>query len=365
VNALPSGAPANADYEALIRLAREVADDLLERYYGLRIEKALDLHTRGGFDLAVAQLSAELRRHSSAAEAEALRIALRVLDVDWHRTTAGQRRDLVARSMADAGRATAAVPGQVQAVFGRQADRILAATRRDAREHQHLAISANFNAFDRRIIHHAANSQTLFVTDEYGRRQEEAGRRARDIVARGLEHGLGNDDISRDLQQELEAVLTGRGGSYWDIVASAFTANSRSYGQMSSYAEAGIQRYQISAVLDEATTAICRFMDGKVFSVANALARFEHVERLAAPNDIKAAVPWVREGMDKTSGRRRLYVARGEDEVLVAEVVRSGVGQRDDRGEYASARSEHELSALGVTAPPFHGRCRSSSTPLF
>jgi hypothetical protein len=357
----PCSSSEPAEYEALIRGAREVADDLLERYFGLPVEKALDLHTRGGFDLAVARLAAELRRETTQADAEALRVAMRVLDVEWRQTSAEQRRQLVAQAMLEAGRATALVPKRVKVVFGRKADHILAATRRDARGRQRLAIGADFNAIDQRVVAHAASSQALFVTDEYGRRHEEAGQQARSVVARGLEQGLGGDDIAVALQEQLGRVLIGRSARYWDIVASAFTASTRSYGQMSSYAEAGIERYRVSAVLDEATTDTCRFLDGKVLSVRSALDRFDQVERLTDPAAIKGAVPWVREGIDEATGRRRLFVSREGERHHLAEVVRSGMGARDDRGEFARGITESQLDALGVGLPPFHGHCRTST----
>lgn len=354
---------APVEYEHLVVSAREAAEHLLERYFGLAIEKAIDLSTRGGFDLAVARLSAELSRHTAAADADALRAALRGLDVDWKHTSAVQRRELVAAAMAAARRATAKVPAKVEVVFGRQADHIVAATREDARRRHRLTIGAEFNAFDRRIVRYVARSQSLFVTGEYGRRHQEAERRAHEVVALGLEQGLGRDDIARDLHNALGRVLTGRSSAYWDVVAGAFTGTSRSYGQMSSYAEAGIHRYQISAVLDEATTTICRMMDGRTFAVSDALDLFDRVERLEDPRAIKATVPWVREGTDKTTGRGRLFVNRGGENVLIADVTRSGAGRRDDRGEFVGARSERELAQLGVTYPPFHGRCRSSTAP--
>ncbi len=360
----PCSSPEPAEYEALIRGAREVADDLLEHYLGLPVQKALELHTRGGFDLAVARLAAELRRETTQADTEALRIAVRVLDVDWRQTSAEQRRQLVAQAMVEAGRATAPVPKRVKVVFGRKADQILAATRRDARGRQRLSIGADFNAVDRRVVTHAASSQALFVTDEYGRRYDEAGQRARSVVARGLEQGLGRDDIAVDLQEQLGQVLIGRSARYWDLVASAFTASTRSYGQMSSYAEAGIERYRVSAVLDEATTNACRFLDGKVLSVRAALDRFDQVERLTDPAAIKGALPWVREGIDEATARRGLFITRGEERHQLAEVVRSGTGARDDRGEFARGMAESQLDALGIGLPPYHGHCRTTTWAL-
>lgn len=103
---------------------------------------------------------------------------------------------------------------------------------------------------------------------------------------------------------------------------------------------------------------ICRMMHGKVFSVRSALAGFDRVERLSDPGDVKRASPWVRQKggvlfVEHTSGRHEL-----------AEVVRSGVGARDDVGEFRSRVDDDALGDLIGSGPPFHGLCRSSSRPV-
>jgi hypothetical protein len=82
---------------------------------------------------------------------------------------------------------------------------VVTATRTDARRGQRLAIGAEFNAIDRRVIAHVTSSQGNFVRDEYGRRIEGFGEEARRIVATGLEEGLGRDDITQALEQAARA----------------------------------------------------------------------------------------------------------------------------------------------------------------
>ncbi|NLH81130.1 MAG: head morphogenesis protein [Phyllobacteriaceae bacterium] len=358
------GGPAGADEMLLASRARAAADDLLSGWLRLPVDKAMDLGTPRGFDRAVAALAAQLRARASASDDAAVREAVRVLDVDWRSTTAQQRSALVAQALEAAGRRTAAVPRAVQAVFGKAAIEVVGATREGARGRQRLAIAGDFNALDRRIVRHLTTSQANFVRDEYGRRHEVFGEQARRIVADGLEAGLGREDIARDLAEAAQAVIAGRGSFYWEVVAGAFVANGRSFAQMSAFAEAGIQRYEISAVLDEHTTEICRYLDGKQFEVGDALGRFDRIESLDDPEDIKAAQPWVREALDPETGRKVLYVESGGRNVPIAEVTRSAVGTRDDRGEFARGRSERELMDLGVSFPPYHGLCRSSALPV-
>ena len=130
----------------------------------------------------------QLRRATGRADVDAVREAIAVLDVDWARTTAAERRRLVSEAMAAAGRChgdrACAHRGSVQ----RRRAGVVAATRTDARRSQRLAIGAEFNAVDRRVVAHVTSSQGNFVRDEYGRRipRGSAGTLRR-IVAAGLE----------------------------------------------------------------------------------------------------------------------------------------------------------------------------------
>lgn len=338
--------------------ARVFADELLEQVLRLPIAKAMDLGSPQGFDRASTLLAARLRRSAALAEVDALREAVAVLDVDWGRTTAAQRRRLVAESLVAAGRSTALIPQRIRAPLGEAATAVINATRTHSRQVQELAIGARFNALDKRVARHIVNAQGLFVRDEYGRRLDVFGREARQVVASGLERGLGRVDIAGELETAARAVLIDRAPFYWEIVASAFIGQGRSFAQVSSYAEAGIRRYRIEAVLDERTTHICRFLHGKKFAVADALRKFEQAERLEQPEDIKRLLPWVRE---RVEGDRLTLHGAG---VSIADVTRSAVGSRDDAGEFLPRVSDSRLGDLGLGFPPFHGLCRTTTVGL-
>ncbi|HEU4409100.1 MAG TPA: minor capsid protein [Polyangiaceae bacterium] len=355
-------APDGADGFALVAAAREAADELLGRL-GVPVAKALDLSSPRGFDRAVVAFADELRRQAAPADVEALRAAVAVLDVDWRRTTPEGRRRLVAEATARAARATEGVPRSLEATFGRAAERVVGAMRGELRRRQGLAVAADFNAVDRRVVAYARTSQTGFVRDAYGRRHAALSAEARRLVAEGLAQGLGQGDLAETLAGAARRHLVERARPYWDLVASAFVGNARAYGQVSAYAEAGVERYVLRAVLDEVTTPQCRFLDGKVFAVRDALARFERLESAEAPEAIVDLRPWLREGPDPDGGGRRLYVRRGGERVTVARVVRSGAGARDDRGAFAGDPGERALSGFGLDLPPFHAHCRTTTTP--
>lgn len=344
---------------ALVHAARQSADEILERYLRVRLRKAFDLGNPRGFDRAVASLATLLGSQAAASDDAAVRAAVAALDVDWALTAPGQRSALITQALEAAGRRTAALPRTLSATFGDAANEVVAATRDATRRGQGLAIGADFNALDGRIIRHLSTSQANYVRDEYGRRNAAFRERARQIVSDGLEAGLGRADIARDLEAAAKDIIAGRSSFYWETVAGSFVSRGRSFAQLSSYAEAGIDRYIIEAVLDERTTEICRFLDGKTFSVESGLGTFEHVE--ANPDSVKELTPWVRDGVD-SSGRQVMYVDRGGGHTRrVAIVERPGLGARDARGSYSAGLSTARLQEIGVSFPPYHGLCRSST----
>jgi len=347
--------------EALVSAGRAAADDVLE-LLRVPIAKAMDLSTPKGFDGAVARLGAELRRHAHLPERDAVRAAIGVLDVDWHATTPAQRAGLLRAAQAATGRAVAPVAPRVEATFGRAAEAVVRATRGDARGRQRLAIGADFNALDRGAIAHVTRSNLLFVRDEYGQRLEAFGQRVRAVVGRGLAEGLGRADIAERIAEAATEALVARSKGYWEVVAGSFVGESRSLSQISAYAEAGIERYVIMAVLDEHTTDTCRFLDGKVIATADALRTLERLETATNPLALKTLRPWVRERVGEDGGRT-LEVGKGEGATVLAVVTRSGRGVADDRGEYHRALTGRELAPAGVGFPPFHGLCRSTSAP--
>lgn len=202
------------------------------------------------------------------------------------------------------------------------------------------------------------------MRDEYGRRLDAFGEQARAIVAAGLEQGLGRDDIAADLERAARAALVEL--FYWEVVASSFISQGRSFAQMSSYAEAGIQRYRIEAVVDEQTTNICRFLHGKTSSIADALRR-DRIEQLEDPEAIgsrgraQQVMPWVREAQNRETGRTRLYVDAVAGRFDLAEITRPALGARDDRGDFRPLASDGALNEVGIGFPPYHGLCRSTT----
>lgn len=345
-----------------LRAGAEAASSLLAGCCHLHpVTKAINLGNKAGFDRAVAEFASALRRLAEEPELEAIQEAIKVLDVEWRGTTAAQRSALVTAAMVAAGRALAMVPSRHEVVVAAQARDVVAAGRDDAR--RFLTIGADFNSVDKRIVEHLKASHVLYVTDEYGRRIDAFGKTARDIVAEGAELGIGRGDIGGRLRNAATEDLASRSKAYWEVVAGAFTARGRTFGQISGYAEAGIERFRVEAVLDEATTNICRMLHGSEFTVASGLKAFADAEGLGDPEGIKGAAPWVRETRN-ADGTTELWVKKGAERVSIGRVVESAVGRADETGRFSGRKSAEEMGGLGVGPPPYHGLCRSTTVPV-
>jgi hypothetical protein len=341
----------------LYSTAIDAADELLRDAYCLDVAKALDPLAPRDFLVIVQRLSRALTGVSRDAEALALRRALATLDVDWPNLTAAAREQVVRAARQALDDLPSKVLPRVDRIFELEADHVVTGTRRATVRRFGLHIAASTTRTDERIAAFVRRSEGNFVRDQYGRRRDELAQRARNIVAAGLERGLGRGDIAADLSAGL-APIVNRGKPYWETVAMSFANRGRTYTQLAAFGEAGVARVRFEAILDEVTSHACRFMHGRQFSVERAMHRFNEVERARDPESIADLQPWLRVGSD--GDNQVLFYERGGRRRIVARIEEPAVGQIDQVGRYSRALSNEQLETAGVTVPPIHGRCRST-----
>ena len=51
----------------------------------------------------------------------------------------------------------------------------------------------------------------------------------------------------------------------------------------------------------------------------------------------------------------------GSGRTELAEVTRSAMGTRDDRGDFRALASDSALNEVGIGFPPYHGLCRTTT----
>ncbi len=342
--------------------AAEAAEQILEQGFGISISKALDPTKDRDFVTIIQRISNELFRETGSIERKSIEQALDKLDVDWVKLTPKRRNEIILAASASIGLAADKVIPVANKIFDKHAEPIVLNTKKSTFRQLKLPVPIDLSPRDKRVVRFVSKSQSNFVRDEFGRRRKMFSARARHIVSGGLDKGLGSKEISRELNRRLGPTSLARRKPYWDNIASIYANRGRTFSQISSFQEAGIKRYKFEAIMDEATSNICRYMHGKTFSVDEGIKRIDEVERLRDPEKIRDVQPFVQDGVDD-EGKPIMYYggrAPGERRVTVARITESGLGTKDKRGSFSGGLKNEQLSNAGISMPPLHGKCRST-----
>lgn len=340
-------------------LGADAADELAAALVGAEVRKAIDPLTPQGFLVISDRVAAALTTVAQGAEALVVQKVLKELDLDWD--TLSNEALQLAVTAANEGAAkhyASKVLPKVDEVLEIEGPRLMMQSRASVIAREKIEILSDLAARDLDAESAIRRSHVNFVRDATGKRIDRAGSAARDIVARGLEQGIGRKVIGAELRKHFASTIP-RPQSYWNVVASAYIGRARSTSQIYAYEDAQIESFEVVAVIDEATTDQCRYMNGKVFSVRRARALLEKLNSLQEPDDVRYVNPWIRKGKD-ASGGQRLFIQHADGSTTtIAKVTRSGVGTADDKGEFAQGKTAGSMSRLGVQFPPYHGHCRT------
>lgn len=341
----------------------EAAEELLAEVFRVDVSKALNPLDPGDFLRIVFRLQKALMGLTGPAEAAAMAAALDHLDVDYSTMNAAKTEAV----MRAANKALAATPAKIlpalNAVFTKTFTDIASGTMAKSKETFSLDITSALSLEDKRVAKQAAKAQAHYVRDEYGKRADVASKKAREIVANGLKNGLGRVEIGGELEAAMVSLNANRSRAYYNMVSSVYAGRSRQYASLRSYDEAGIDIYTFEAVLDEVTSAQCRFMHGRTFKVKADLGRYKAVAAAKDPEQVRFIQPWVNVGKD-ANGDEVLYLKKpdGTREEL-ATITDDARGELDETGTFATKHTDASLQKLGCTCPPLHGNCRSTIVP--
>lgn len=163
------------------------------------------------------------------------------------------------------------------------------------------------------------------------------------VSRESLVAGLGREDVGRIVRgvvggtfpaAAVPGTWPGSAEGYFTMLAGTVRNQASNQGILATFVEAGVERYRIVAVMDKRTSEICSFMNGQEFSTS-AGAKLA-VARLDAetPEEVRDLSRW-----------RSAASAR--------ELVASGGGS-----------PEEALARAGMALPPYHGRCRTTISPV-
>lgn len=236
------------------------------------------------------------------------------------------------------------------------------ATRRTIKQNFLPRVGVSLQQPDYRAVRTIAEQQGWWMRNADGVRSEALTRQARGIVRDGLSKGLGRQEIGANLRRGIPQAWQAMGKNYFNVVASVATSRARSYSEVSGYVNVGIAALEIQAVIDERTTEICRALDGQRIDTHVVSSQIEASFNVSPPEQIKQVSPFLRERFNQKRGVMEIKTANGRHHI--ADVLRSGKGRVDDRGQHRYYKAGNKLADANVGPPPYHELCRSWTVPV-
>jgi SPP1 gp7 family putative phage head morphogenesis protein len=323
-------------------------------------------------DAAIAALADRLAAiRAEWSEAELRAFWRRLEQEDWATATASQREAAWAAALAAFAQADVrALSAPWRAAITADAGAWAAATRAQIQAALFPTIDAALSQVDAAAVDAVGSQAGLFVRDQLGIESASMTRKGREIVERGLRDGLGREAIAEDLRNELPAMWDKGGEIYSRVVASNAMVRSRSISQASAYRDAGIERYEIMAVMDERTTVVCQGLNGQIISVSAGSKINERAARAKNVDELKESNPFIRDRYIKDENGERIRVLQTEAGVTIASVTSLGwhnVPQLDQYIESVSIDMELTGDQLpndaSIGFPPYHHGCRTTTVP--
>ncbi len=163
------------------------------------------------------------------------------------------------------------------------------------------------------------------------------------VSQEALATGLGRREVGRIIAGVISGEFpgvaapgtwAGSSSQYFEMLSGTVRNVASNFGSISAMEDGQIQTYVVTAVMDERTSEICRFMNGRTFTVRDGRSHVDRLLGASDPEEVKSTAPWV--------------------SAAEAQTIAGG-------GDAASQRAA--LASGGLAAPPYHGRCRTVLLP--
>lgn len=201
-----------------------------------------------------------------------------------------------------------------------------------------------FGTRDKQVVEMMTRNSQVFVQRGIEVMSENFGAKAKSIIAQGLEEGWSRKALSSKLSEA--SGLTVENKQYWNVVGNNYANRSRNWANLEVFDEVGFEEYEILAVMDEATSEICRQLNGKRFSIKKQVSIMERASSADSLEEYTSKLPWLTSRKDE-DGKIQIGVNR-----------KSGFKPVASEGEFVS--SVDKLQRMGFALPPFHGLCRTT-----
>lgn len=199
-------------------------------------------------------------------------------------------------------------------------------------------VNASFDLVDEAAVKALQEDQLFWIGEHYDKNVAESIRdvSSKTIVEAGASRSAAAKKMAERIRDTLSHVRTpgrfnGSAAQYFEgLVANAVT-NARAQGQIRSFRELEVERYEIVNPSDHRTCPVCSHMNGKTFTVSQGVSQMDADMKAKKPGDVKSTHPWL-----SPSRLKAISPKAGK----------------------SSAKDSAALAKAGLALPPYHFRCR-------
>ena len=179
-------------------------------------------------------------------------------------------------------------------------------------------VKPSFDLHDEAAVQALQDDQMLWIGRHYDANVRESVRSAvKPSVLEGVSGIEAGKRVAEKIGQQLRKVtvpggFNGSDAKYFEGLAANTATNARVRGQVRSFVDIGVTRYEIVNPMDTRTSPICQFMNGRVFTIREGASQIESVAGATTPEQVKEGHPWISAKAAKSLGNERALARGGQ-----------------------------------------------------
>lgn len=154
-----------------------------------------------------------------------------------------------------------------------------------------IKIKPTFHLVDQRALEMLQRHNIFWVREFFDR---QLGEQVEELGRQVIEQGLTREQAGQLYIDAFKGRFQSYSWRYWQGYSNHVVTRSREMGRIEGYVRAGVEFYEVRAVLDYRTTDICREMHGRIIPVKNGVALRDKLIAAESPEEVKEIAPWMK-----------------------------------------------------------------------
>ncbi|MDO8945368.1 MAG: hypothetical protein Q7U75_19455 [Desulfobacterales bacterium] len=227
------------------------------------------------------------------------------------------------------------------------------ATREGVINTANMDLETSFNLKETRAIERLSTWSYKQIPVSYVRMSERLSKTIQRELIKGLETGEHYKKVTAEIARKTPEIVTRQQMNFLNVTAQSALGRARSQAQLLTYRDAQVTVIRLAAVMDEATTPQCSFLNNQIIGVEPTLNYMENA--VAKDEDPRNAFPWIEARKDRSTGQEFLEFTQDGKTQRFAEKAPGG------EMKYREGWNLEKLIPYGVGMPPYHAFCRSTT----